>query len=138
MSKPRGVPPERTPDERLIGRPLENLITKYYVVDGHRLTVAECDSGSDVYIDHRLGGRRRHDERITRPARSLRGIGQDGEDDIIRSTGKQSFETPFDLIGIPHRVRVRIEVVEGRHVVLQSDDEFRSLALRSGRLRCED
>src|SRR5207245_4961670 len=112
MSKPRGVPPERTPDERLIGRPLEDLISKHYVVDGHRLTVAECDSGSDVYIYHRLGGRRRHDELVTRPARSLIGIRQEGVDDVIRSTGKQSFETPFDLIGIPHRVCVRIEVVE--------------------------
>ena len=138
VSKLRGVPPERSPDVRLVGRPLENLITKHHVVDGHRLTVVEGDAGSDVDIDHRLGGRRRHDERITRPARSLRGIRQDGEDDIIRSTGKQSFEAPFDLICIPHRVCVRIEVVEGRHVVLQSDDEFRSLALCGDRLCRED
>src|SRR5207249_4627442 len=114
--------------------PLEDLVSEYDIVPGHRLTVMERNSGSDVDIDNGLGCWRCDDKRVTGSARSLRGIRQDRENDIVRCTRKQTFETPFDLVCIPDRVRLRIEEVHRGHVVLYPDNKFRSLRLRGSAL----
>src|SRR6266545_2633694 len=68
---------------------------------------------------------------------SLRGIREHREDVVVWIVAEEPFETVPDLIRVPNRVCFRVEVIEGRHVVLQSDDQLSPPTLGRGGCRQE-